>query len=409
MKILRSYIKSGLYNITHNKMYTLFYCIGTAFTFVFVILLLQIAHLVAGTDVPFVNAQRTVHLEAYFEDSHGEYINGISMQAAHISFKDIDEISLYSFSNTESTNASVNNKIRPANVNFVDGNYFIINQFDFLIGRAFTEEEVQNHKQLAIITKSFADRYFQGDIKDKYIEIQGNNYMVVGVVNNFSSLLNPYETANIWVPYTFNKFIPSAEVNYSIDVMFKEDVPLETIKDRISRILNNFFEQSQVDFKLTKDSILTIQEEKSIRLGGSMFVYGVALIVFLLLFIPALNIMTLSMSNVQNRAKEVALRRSVGARRIESFLQILVENFMLVMAGLALALILLHPVTGLIEYIFLNSTESVTVLTNSGLKLETIIFAILLGIVFSVLSGGIPAWIISKKNIAKTLKGGEND
>lgn len=191
--------------------------------------------------------------------------------------------------------------------------------------------------------------------------------------------------------------------------MFKEDVPLETIKDRISRILNNFFEQSQVDFKLTKDSIVTIQEEKSIRLGGSMFVYGVALIVFLLLFIPALNIMTLSMSNVQNRAKEVALRRSVGARRIESFLQILVENFMLVMAGLALALILLHPVTGLIEYIFLNSTESVTVLTNSGLKLETIIFAILLGIVFSVLSGGIPAWIISKKNIAKTLKGGEND
>lgn len=407
MKILRSYIKTGWYNITHNRMYALFYSLGTAITFIFVIILLQIAHLVGGADAPFVNAARTVHVDSYFVDANGKFFWGLTPPEMDILFGGIPEVEQYSISNDEWGTAIINGSVRAAMVNFVDGNYFVQNRFEFEAGRAFTVEEVKNRQRLAIITENYEDRYFQGDALDKHIELQGVDYTVVGVVKNFSSLLNPYEQANVWLPYTFNKFVPSGNARYDIEILFKEGIPIETIKTTMCRALNRYFDESGKELTKTNNDILTIQEEKEQKLGGGMFTYGVALIMFVLMFIPALNIMTLSMANVQDRAREVALRRAVGATRLESFLQIVVENFMLVMIGLALALLMLKPVMGWLEKLFLGQSGSVTVLTGSGIGFMTILSAILLGVVFSILCGGIPAWVISKKSISVTLKGGE--
>lgn len=405
MKMLLSYLKTGWWNITHNKMYALFYGLGTAITFIFVIVLLQIAHLVNGTDKPFPNVKRMVWLDSSFNDSYGEDIWGMQPGAMNLAFGQIPEVEAIIPQNTEWENAIIEGKICPAMVDFVGGNYFEANQFEFVHGRAFTTKEVADRKQIAVVAESFADRYLRGG--QTKMEVQGVEYEVIGVVRNFSSLLNTHANANIWLPMVFNKFVPSANRTYSYSILFNEGTPLAEMRELVSKTMNDHFKASGKDYVLKTSDIKTVYEEKLDKVGGGKFAYGVVLIVFFLLFIPALNIMTLSMSNVQSRSKEVALRRAVGASRGESFLQIIIENMMLVTMGLVVALASLRPVSQLIERIFLANTGSSTLLTDSGLGWVTIAIAIVLAIIFSILCGGIPAWIISKRSIALTLKGND--
>ena len=57
MNKLKNYIQSAVYSIMHNKAYALFCIIGTAFTFVFVAIVLQLVYDVAASKAPFVNAR----------------------------------------------------------------------------------------------------------------------------------------------------------------------------------------------------------------------------------------------------------------------------------------------------------------------------------------------------------------
>ena len=63
MKKILNNVMSALYNITQNKAYTLFCVIGTAITFVFIIIMLQLMYTLVGNVPPFVNADRTIVFE----------------------------------------------------------------------------------------------------------------------------------------------------------------------------------------------------------------------------------------------------------------------------------------------------------------------------------------------------------
>lgn len=111
------------------------------------------------------------------------------------------------------------------------------------------------------------------------------------------------------------------------------------------------------------------------------------------------------MANVYNRAPEIAMRRALGANKLSSFVQIIIENLLLVFLGLIIALMLIYPVFVIIEKIFFSTTYSTSILVSSSISWGVILVTILLAILFAILAGGIPAYNISNKNIANTLKG----
>lgn len=51
----KNYLRSALCSIGHNKVYALFCVIGTAFTFVFIIIMLQLVYDTTSNKAPFVN------------------------------------------------------------------------------------------------------------------------------------------------------------------------------------------------------------------------------------------------------------------------------------------------------------------------------------------------------------------
>ena len=141
--------------------------------------------------------------------------------------------------------------------------------------------------------------------------------------------------------------------------------------------------------------------------GGDLFLSGVGVMIFILLVVPVLNIVLLSMANTSVQTREIGLKRALGASKRTSFLFILVENLLLVITGTVLGILLTVPVCRGIDWIvFSNSIEGQMMLLPR-LNWTIIFISVLpLALLFSFLSGGIPAYLTVKRPIIDMLKGG---
>lgn len=139
-----------------------------------------------------------------------------------------------SICNTEHTSAIVGNNLFPASVGFVDHSYFVINDFEFLAGRPFTQQETWDVDKKAVISEKIAQRYFnKTSALGEKIEIQGNVYTVIGVVKDYSIFSTTKDLIQIWLPYSTNKFMPSGNMYYTLDIQFPANIPKEKNSNKI--------------------------------------------------------------------------------------------------------------------------------------------------------------------------------
>ena len=403
MKKFLNYIRSAIRNILSNKLYSTFYILGTAVAFILIILLLSAVRLVGRQARPFVNAANTIHISPDFESSDGDTY-GIATQDIERFVKAIPGTGKYCISNSEGTMAFVNGKVRPANVDFVDSRYFEVNDFNFTSGRPFTEDGLPQ----AVILKSFAEKVYRTDPVGERINIQKTDYRIVGVVDDFSPLQNPNERAVIWLPYKFNKFVPSGGSYYEIDIVFDSDMPAGEMKENLGHALTGYLTRNIPGGENTRISpsvLRTVQENKYDFAGGSAFGYGAVMILLLLILIPALNIMSLSSARIQASGTEIAIRRALGATRNQALLQMLSENIILSLAGFVIAAFLAGPCLSGIDRMLFSGSNSISVLTGFRFDFVAYAAALVLALLAALISGGIPAYNISRKNIANELKG----
>ena len=104
---------------------------------------------------------------------------------------------------------------------------------------------------------------------------------------------------------------------------------------------------------------------------------------------------------------EIAISRAIGATRISVFFQIMGENFFLVLIGAILGVLLVLPMSYGVQSLVLGGSLNEKMLLIASLDMSVIWCQVLpLAILFSLLSGGLPAYLITRKNIAEVLKGG---
>jgi ABC-type antimicrobial peptide transport system permease subunit len=408
MKIFVQYLRTAWYNILQNKGYAVFCFAGTALTFIFVVLVIQLVYIFAGNYPPMTNADRIVRLDT-FKDAEGNEIRGeiryTETNAFLESLKDFDHISLYHYNYIS---VMANGALHPAQTGFVNADFWKVFDFDFRYGRPFTREECAARKPAAIITENMSRSLFNTENgTGKTVTFQGNDYEVTGVVANISYFSNPTETeCTVWVPYVFDKFIPNATYKYTMDVLVPPSMPVEAAKEEISKSVRYHFENRNVKADFPPRKIKTLKESTATG-ERDMFRYGGMTALFLFLLIPALNILSLGSAYTNGRAEEIALRRTFGASRLSSFLQIMTENFLLVAAGSVAGLLMSMPAVRLIQRIVMEGSVMENVSLVGQIDYAVVFAGVLPAMfVFSLLSGGLPAYLISKRNIALVLKGG---
>jgi putative ABC transport system permease protein len=127
-------------------------------------------------------------------------------------------------------------------------------------------------------------------------------------------------------------------------------------------------------------------------------VTAIGIFVLLVMLLPTLNLVNINLTRIMERSSEIGVRKAFGASSRTLVYQFLVENLILTVLGGGIGVLL-----SLIALQVINSAHLIPnlVLSLNGTVLS---IALLICLVFGLLSGVYPAWRMSRLNVVNALK-----
>ena len=262
----------------------------------------------------------------------------------------------------------------------VDQNARQIIQLELKNGRFFQESDIAAGANLCVVDEKLAHSFYKRtNIVGKEMTItvdQGTEtFTVIGVVDGESNLLNNlaggYVPSFVYIPYTAHQSLCRGS---AIDQLFVKAAPgtePEVAGERIAHLLNvsagyrNLYRYE--DLAVQKDRLDSILSGATLALSA---IGGISLLV------SGLSIMTMS---VQDRTREIGIKRAVGARTIHILGEFIGEAVLLTLAGSLLGVLasqLLTFAAGRLLGLPLGIAP--------GMVLGTLGFSVVLGAVFGV-------------------------
>jgi len=278
-----------------------------------------------------------------------------------------------------------------------------IQMFDFKILRGNNNNALGDNKSI-VLTESLARNIF-GDVDplDKIVMLDDKEpCKVTAVIADLPSNTN----------FDFTYLIPLAQPeNYSPNwtsnsfytfVQLKKGVDIEAFNEKligfITKKTNNISKGSLFLYPLSKMHLYS-KFEQGIPVGGKIdqvkLIGGIGL---LILLIACINFINLSTARSQKRAKEVAVRKVVGAQRFNLIAQFLTESVLLALISGLIAIGMAIGILPLFNKI-LDRPLSFSLT-------DPIIWISLAGFTFftGTLAGLYPAFVLSAFKPVKTLK-----
>jgi putative ABC transport system permease protein len=269
-------------------------------------------------------------------------------------------------------------------------------------------EQAISNSGTIVISQSKAKKYFGNDDPlGEMTEIDSKEYSITGIVKDsplnthlkytmLASLknLNMLERhKNRWDTImldTYVKLAPHAN-NYS----FIEQIIKKARTHNASGVENTYFFQPVKDIHLH-----SYQFDRTAASTKSLHLYIFSAIAALILLIASINYINLSTARYANRAKEIGVRKVIGAGRNQLIYQFMSESllttFISVMAAAAIVFVFLPVFNRLIEFHF----------TVRDLLKQDILISIIGIILFSgLIVGSYPAVILSGFKPVNILKG----
>jgi putative ABC transport system permease protein len=130
------------------------------------------------------------------------------------------------------------------------------------------------------------------------------------------------------------------------------------------------------------------------------YLYTLGLIAIVILAIACFNFVNLNVARSFTRAREVGIRKTIGAGRRQIYLQLWVESGLLFGVALTVALVAVELVLPLFNNLFAEKLELSMVMDVKG-----VLSLLAVAGVVSFLAGGYPALLVSRFNAVEVLKG----
>lgn len=292
-----------------------------------------------------------------------------------------------------------------------DSTFFTMFPLEFLQGDPKTALQGNS----VVLSSELAKKYFgNADPMGKIIKISKTDYMVKGVLAKVPGHFHldlqyviPMATAGIekerMERWTWNQFYTYIKVKPGTDIQLLQGKYQTAIKRDIRPKLTDeggstflpFF-QPLKDIHLKSSDFIYDNAKR----GNSVYVKGLTLIVFFVLIIACFNFINLATARSFRRAKEIGVRKVIGANRRQLILQFTAETILfsvlaMILAALA-AFLLLPYLNG-----FTGKSISFNPFTNPALGL----FLIAASVVIGILAGIYPALFMSGFQPIRVLKG----
>ena len=293
-----------------------------------------------------------------------------------------------------------------ANSGAIDSTAFNIFDFKFISGNP---ENALTDANSVVLTEEVSERIFgEKNPVGEIVEVRGRGaFKVTGVIENVDhshfdfEFLFPFylirdDGENIdemgQGSYNFTTYLLLKNKNLSIKV-----------NEKLKRYLDKFGEENTTE--LFSQSINDIYLRSNFaydftRRGNLNNVITFSAIAILVLLIACINFMNLTTARSSNRAKEIGLRKVVGAKRENVISQFFSESIFMSLLSFVIALILV--VLLLPKFNELSGKElSVELIYDPSILSLLIIIALITGLI----AGSYPALYLSTFNPIKVLKG----
>ncbi len=306
--------------------------------------------------------------------------------------------------------------VRHGDRHFYEGGIFytdasIFKMFSFPFVKGDPETALANPNTI-VITKDMAEKYF-GD-KDPIGEnlrlYNVLDYKVTGIIENVPQ--NSHFHFDFLVSFkSLESIMGSALQNWQVNpfytyVLLPNDYPVTQLEAKLPAMVDKYVGETlqRVDAKwqLRLQPLTNIHlnpRDNEIKAGSSIqSVYLFSAIAILILMIACINFMNLSTTRAITRAKEVSIRKVIGAQRRQLVVQFLGDSLLQTLMALGLAMVLID--------LFLPSFNGIIERElHPGWNLP--VFGGLIGttLLVGVLSGSYPAFFLSGFQPLKTMKG----
>ncbi|MCX6951554.1 MAG: ABC transporter permease [Verrucomicrobia bacterium] len=256
---------------------------------------------------------------------------------------------------------------------------FIMDRFDVQMGRTIGELDLEMQNQVVVLGAAVVDQLFPRgtDALDRVVTINGQPFTVVGVLREYQSPLGggagfSSKNSAVFIPLTTLQTLFRIDENLdvlNIKVADVNDIPIAL--EQITNVLTHTHRGIQdVRFETREDLLQRFEETRRsyvVSLGG---------VAIIGLIVGGIGIMNVMLASINERVREIGVRRALGATRRNILIQILAETITLAIAG---GLIGMVASIGLIKVL-----QKVVVEAN---RPELSPAALMIGVVFSGLVG----------------------
>lgn len=146
------------------------------------------------------------------------------------------------------------------------------------------------------------------------------------------------------------------------------------------------------------------------RWGNIQQIYLFVGIGFVVLIIACVNFVNLTTARAARRAREVGIRKSVGARRTQLITQLLSESVIMALLGFVIAMSLvslaLPSFNGFVQRSLVNASATSAESLSLGMISSQLWLLVCVTVATGLLAGSYPAFFLSSYQPVKVLKGG---
>jgi putative ABC transport system permease protein len=279
--------------------------------------------------------------------------------------------------------------------------YMSINNLEVASGAFFSDYDYQRGAKVAVIGANVKETLFgNADPIGQQMRMGGNIVRVVGVLESKETIMGGPDDA-IFIPLTAMQQMVAQprtaqgeRVVSTISLTVSDEEQTDYVVSEITSLLrtrHRLAASADDDFSIM--SIQEIADTISQATGTMTLLLGAIAAISLL--VGGIGVMNIMLVSVLERTREIGIRKALGAREHDIWIQFLIEAAFLTLAGGVIGVII-----GWLAAYFINSTGLMPAIVTADVVLLAVSVSVGIGLFF----GFYPAWNASRLNPIEALR-----
>ena len=415
--MLGSYIKTSGRNIMRNKLFSFINIAGLSVSLLVSMLLIGLLNDVSSYDQFHENKNRIYRLISqyqYLDRADDQWYASSSPRAGQLVKETLagveDAALIYSWANND---VKIKDKTIPLEGHWANESFFRVFTFPLIQGNSST---ALKEPFSIVLTEDAAIKVFGStDAIGKTVTLDEKEYTITGVVKTipefshikFEMLVSISTRAIIEPDYEKNELAwDNIWQGYAYVLLSPDTDPTAIQKnlDNLSAEQDKTIKNTKVKLNLQPLNDIALSKQMNNSLGQTMNIKDVwiaGILTVIVLASACFNYTNLSIARALKRAREIGVRKSVGATKGHVFSQFMVESVIMAVAALLIAAGLFV----LIKPYFLSIDSSVESMIKLDFSFVSALYFVGLAIATGLLAGFLPALFFTRVQVIKVLRG----